>query len=354
MEESNCNYVSSRGLLKSCDVRCENLNSSTEETPHLTRMFDYCTLYICNSAINVFAKRMIEANEVQHKFILVSGDADQLNYEGIFATHDDFLKFINNDNLIHWFSQNCDVTHPKITQMPIGLDYHSILYHKGKSPLEQEQTLIDIKNKSETFDKRIHKCYINFNSPPDFYTFKQDRVEALRDIPDRIIFKEKEDIDRIICWENQIKYTFVVSPFGNGLDCHRTWEALILGCIVIMKKHNDSYSKLFDDLPVLIVDNWSDINEELLERTINDFKTKTFNYDKLKLKYWTDQINSYKVQKENFEPMVMVEEKNDTFTNPIFILLFLLLLLFIFVIIKYKYMKKISKYMKKYFIGFNK
>jgi len=351
-------------------------------------MFDYCTLYVCNSAIPVFAKRM---NEVHHKFILVSGDADETNYEALFATHDDFLKFINNDNLIHWFSQNCDVAHPKITQMPIGLDYHSTIFDNGKSkPVEQEQVLIDIKNKSTTFDKRIHKCYMNFKSPPDFYTFKQDRVEALRDIPDTIIFKEMEEQQRIICWENQIKYSFVVSPFGNGLDCHRTWEALILGCIVIMKKHNDIYSELFNDLPVLIVDNWSDVNEELLERTINDFKTRTFNYDKLTLKYWTKQINSYKVSKENFEPMV--EEKNDIFTNPVIILLLLLLLLlFIFVIFtpfknsplcglnsstklpvidlnkaplwgaysnlhwyKYKYIKKISKYIKKYFIGFNK
>jgi hypothetical protein len=32
------------------------------------------------------------------------------------------------------------------------------------------------------------------------------------------------------------KYSFVLSPYDNGIDCIRTYEALILGCIVIMKK----------------------------------------------------------------------------------------------------------------------
>ena len=31
-----------------------------------------------------------------------------------------------------------------------------------------------------------------------------------------------------------IKYTFILSPAGIGLDCHRTWEALCLGCIPIV------------------------------------------------------------------------------------------------------------------------
>ena len=45
---------------------------------------------------------------------------------------------------------------------------------------------------------------------------------------------------------------------------------------------------VFEDLPVLMVNNWSDITEELLNQTIADFSNKTFNYDKLRLKYWVD------------------------------------------------------------------
>jgi hypothetical protein len=290
MTEKDCIYVSSRGLLKSCDVICDNLNSSTGELPDLNKMFDYCTLYICNAAIPNLVQNM---SKINHKFILVSGDADQENYKQIFNTSEDLLNFVSNDNLIHWFSQNCTVDHPKVTRMPIGLDYHSA--GNGKNPLEQEELLINIKNNSEPFDKRINKCYINFKSPPDFYTYAYDRIEALEHIPNELYIKENENRD--ICWKNQTKYTYVVSPFGNGLDCHRTWEALILGCIPIIR--SSGMNKLFDNLPVLIVNDWKELTQQKLDDTVTKFKNNSFNYDKLTLKYWTDKINSYK---KNIEP----------------------------------------------------
>jgi hypothetical protein len=101
-------------------------------------------------------------------------------------------------------------------------------------------------------------------------------------------------VRRDITWNNQTKYAFVLSPAGGGYDCHRTWEALLLGCIPIVKRFNIPLEKVYDDLPVLIVDNWSDITQELLITTINNFKNRTFKTEKLTLKYWMELINSYK------------------------------------------------------------
>ena len=84
------------------------------------------------------------------------------------------------------------------------------------------------------------------------------------------------------------KYTFVLCPFGVGMDCHRTWEALCLGCIPILCA--PIFKKLFEELPVLIVNNWKEITEELLNSTIEKFKNLSFNYDKLLLKYWVEKI----------------------------------------------------------------
>jgi hypothetical protein len=55
-------------------------------------------------------------------------------------------------------------------------------------------------------------------------------------------------------WKRYAQYPFVVSARGNGLDCHRTWELLYLGCIVITK--TSSLDPLFSKLPVVIVDDW--------------------------------------------------------------------------------------------------
>ena len=97
---------------------------------------------------------------------------------------------------------------------------------------------------------------------------------------------------REIIWKLQTRYSFVISPVGQGLDTHRTWEALILGCIPIIRKN--PIVEVFKDLPVLMVNKWSDINKELLETTIKKFKTKKFNYDKLNRFYWGTLFNSHK------------------------------------------------------------
>ena len=50
---------------------------------------------------------------------------------------------------------------------------------------------------------------------------------------------------------------FVISPPGNGLDCHRTWEAIYLGCVPVVKR--SSLSEEFTmNLPILAVEDWSD------------------------------------------------------------------------------------------------
>jgi hypothetical protein len=68
---------------------------------------------------------------------------------------------------------------------------------------------------------------------------------------------------------NVVHAKFVVSPHGNGLDCHRTWEALYLGVIPIVK--TSSLDQLYEDLPVLIVDDWSDVTREFLETKWKNF-----------------------------------------------------------------------------------
>ena len=89
---------------------------------------------------------------------------------------------------------------------------------------------------------------------------------------------------------NITNFSFVISPFGHVFDCIRNFEALCLGCIVIMKK--SFLDIIYEELPVLLVDKWSDINKELLEKTLVEFKNKSFNYNKLKMDYWIELVKS--------------------------------------------------------------
>jgi len=288
-------YVSSRGILQSCDVHSKNPVSSTKTFDiDISKIENFSTVYITASAIPTFAESL---NKIDSKFILVSGDCDESVPDMIF-NENSFLKFIESDKIICWFTQNCTRVHPKLIPIPIGLDYHtlsksSMVWGKQKGAEMQEKELISIKEASLPFYKRKISCYSNFHfNKSKQHAFTYDRDDAISLIPKELVYYEPKPIPRDDSWNHQAEYAFVVSPHGNGLDCHRTWEALILGCIPIVK--TSTIDSLYDNLPVLIVDRWSDVSIELLEKTVIMFKTMNFEYDKLTLKYWIDKIQDAK------------------------------------------------------------
>ncbi len=61
-------------------------------------------------------------------------------------------------------------------------------------------------------------------------------------------------------------HKFMICPIGHGLDCHRNWELLYMQRVPVMKK-SPYFTCLMGGFPVLFVDNWSDVTQELLERS---------------------------------------------------------------------------------------
>ena len=64
---------------------------------------------------------------------------------------------------------------------------------------------------------------------------------------------------------NRLKdYKFIISPEGNGVDCHRTWEGLYLKTIPIVDRSlvTEYFSKYF---PMVLVDDWSTFSLDQLE-----------------------------------------------------------------------------------------
>ena len=301
MAENNNNFVSSRGILKSCDYYSLTPYSSIKQLLNYLPLENIKTIknpsiYICSSAILHFISNMLPL--IDFSFILVSGDCDETMPQEI-LNNTDFLKLVNDTRLIHWFCQNMTLEHDKITRMPIGLDYHTLTIRPLWGPLmsceHQEKMLLMIKDKSVPFWNRNIKCYANFHFTMNT-KLGYDRKDAVSKINNELVYYEEKPVSRLITWNKQKDYSFVICPHGGGLDCHRNWEALCLGCIPIVK--TSSIDNLYNDLPVLIVNDWEVITNKLLNDTIATFKTKfennEFNNEKLTLYYWRNLINSYK------------------------------------------------------------
>lgn len=93
-------------------------------------------------------------------------------------------------------------------------------------------------------------------------------------------------------------YAFVASPPGNGLDTHRTWEAMFLRCvpIVLRSEMTERYASL--GLPIWVVDSYDELSnhdEESLEVLYGGF-LPAFDAKPLWMPYWLESIAGAQTQ----------------------------------------------------------
>ncbi len=166
-------------------------------------------------------------------------------------------------NLRNWYCQNLNGYHPFLHPLPIGL----------ANPKWKHGNVDSIK-KAQASIKKTDLLYVNF----DIYTNPQERKYCLEQIniemSDRVSFEEH--LGRLSsCF-------FCISPNGNGLDCHRHWEAFYLKTIPIVTKSpltevlRDKYK-----LPFLIIDDWKDFSGLKLDESLYNSLMSEFSFSLL-------------------------------------------------------------------------
>lgn len=68
-----------------------------------------------------------------------------------------------------------------------------------------------------------------------------------------------------------LEHKFMICPQGHGIDCHRNWECLYLRRVPVMKDHS-YFRRLMAGFPVLFVDDWPQVTEELLNASEHLFE----------------------------------------------------------------------------------
>lgn len=290
-----------RGLEETCDSERYTIRSADESKIYsFNKMNDYDTVYFSNLTLRKVYKQLYTI--IKKPFILVTGEGDCECPNQLFETDAEFNEFLQWDKLKHWFCQNSLVRHPKITLIPLGLDYHTMMYYSHirgdrgpkMTPTEQEAQIMALRRTMRPFWERIPACYGNFQ----FLTrtkYGSDRTDAIAKIlPNTIYYDCKHE--RVQTFINQTAFAFVPSPFGQDYECIRTWEALCLGCIVIIK--SCPLDGLYEGLPVVIIQDWSEVTSDFLQKTLIEYKEKhlknEFKYEKLHKHYWMRLIQQTK------------------------------------------------------------
>ena len=181
------------------------------------------------------------------------------------------------------FNNNNVYNHPLIHCMPIGIRdcekvvpnhkgfSHDYLYNEGLKTVNKEY--LSLMCFSYTHSER-NDCY-NKLKPMSF-------VKNLNDGS----YEKQPSVHcgKVPVWVNY-EYThksyYTLSPRGAGEDCHRFYEAIYLDSIPIVKRTNTVFDKLYNVFPCLIINDWSEVTEELLlkNKEIYMDKIKTFKHN---------------------------------------------------------------------------
>ena len=194
---------------------------------------------------------------------------------------------LDNPYLVAWYVLNFDgsISHPKIRRFPIG----------KYDPLNLAKSFNE---KSPKTSDRKFKIYsdvslTNSSKRMKFYGLK-NRAEIHDEIKDNPYFDFQQGwIDQKLQWQKRTEYMFSISLVGNGFDCHRTWESLYLGNIVLLQ--SSPLDPLFEGLPVVIVKDWSEINEANLKKwaaKYHDASTNPKYREKLTSVYWLKMLEA--------------------------------------------------------------
>lgn len=173
-------------------------------------------------------------------------------------------------------SQNAR-THP----LPVGIDFHTLTNRSlwGESLTgwkEQMNNMVNLRDSAKSIHKRKKRILITWVDPnlQDYSRFEPDYM-GRKDIKN--ILLKTGLCDHIIgsrseLWSKMCEYAFVYSPNGRGFDCHRTWEAIALGCIVIAQE-NPAIKEFINMFPIAIHKPEIDvIDTKYLDNLLNRYK----------------------------------------------------------------------------------
>ena len=196
---------------------------------------------------------------------------------------------LDNKYIKAWYTQNYDksIIHPKLKFFPIGLDLHTQRWWVNNSIQGKLDFMFDLR-KHKT-NKITNKIFSDTHLTP---THNERKILFNKIKDNKSIFFLQKSMSYVDISRMYNNFLFVLSPRGLGLDAHRTWELFLLGCIVIKKTSPIDDMFINNNLPVVILNDWDDLNHDIENKLIK-WREKYIQltsieniYPKFKYSYW--------------------------------------------------------------------
>lgn len=256
-------------------------------------------------------------------FVLLSANnvANCSPFGGIPAANTNGIELLKLERLVMWFSTNVAIVHPKLTPLPLGPkhQWHSREFRSewlNRNMVRHVFSSFD--EPAIQFRENPRPCLIDLNISPNtadhpvckppattpsrrgaaahFRTFglKCTNLSFVAPVDPKAICKDFSGTKclQVVGYLDRLRSAkFVPSPQGNGIDTHRTWETLRSGAVPLVPWF-EPMNRLYDKLPILVIKNWTDVTQAMLEQKWQKLQetAHTFDWSLLCVETWQWKI----------------------------------------------------------------
>jgi len=238
----------------------------------------------------------VAVDKIKEKDIIFVGDSNikkfltefhpKIKVPYILITHNgdeaigDELAGLIDEKIIKWYGLNVIVNHPKVIPLPIGIANRH--YYVGGILWVFRWVM------KKNYPKK-DRIFYGFMVETNF----QERQPAFQ------VLKSNPLAETVMQWiiyprylHLLAKYKFVASPPGSSVEGHRTWDAMYLKTIPIVKGSitTEYFKKL--NIPVWVVDDWNELvglTGTDLAKKYNDIMAQA-DWSKIFMNYWKNEI----------------------------------------------------------------
>ncbi|MBI5078293.1 MAG: hypothetical protein HZB11_02955 [Candidatus Yonathbacteria bacterium] len=214
--------------------------------------------------------------EIKHPYILITHNGDAVVGQEVLDLSD--------DKILKWYGINVLVVDPRVVPIPLGIE-NKHWYVTGIPAIFNNVTKKQI--------TKMNRIFYGFTVSTNTNE-RQVALDVLKSNPLAETVKRWLNFYNYLCL--LATYKFVASPPGSCVEGHRTWDALYLGVVPVVKSSVtiDYFEKL--GIPLWLVKDWHDLDglsEKDIENKFENIK-KGSNQALLYMDYWTDKIRNAK------------------------------------------------------------
>lgn len=189
------------------------------------------------------------------------------------------------------FSVNLIEEYKNIYPIPIGIEN---LHYLKNGSLNYFQDY-----KKHKFEKKINKDYVVF-SCFNINTNYEIRSQVRNALNKSRFTKIFTSLSTSNYYHGLARSLFSISPPGNGMDCHRTWEAIYFESVPVILS-GTLHQELIKNLPIISVNSYSEFlkksDEELIDIYYKLMKNK--NTDMAYFDFWARKIKNQIIPIQN-------------------------------------------------------